>query len=380
MAGDASQLWSLAEGSVRRASLFLPLDRSFADFQRRFVEALSRLGDVYDWDAQQLAIKVLTARSDLLFIRAVQATRDGTIPLEEAENLISGAVKMLTSAARSTLEPKPAFSGRRPNIARDFMSDDVRMGHTMRGSFVITVLTRLDEPEILQEEVSAVRFAPEDPEDPRVLADAVEMAHGLETTEPAVVVRLPPFQRRVMATLATGVEAVREVTSKASAPVLDAAIARGLSADLCDSLSTMTKFEGLRSLDLTFQWGPAETLLVPATDRVIITRENIAQLESVSGRLKQKPASTVDTVVGQVTRLERAEEEDEGVVTVAGVTGRSTRRTVRLYLHGEDYDRAIRAHRRRQPVTATGQIAREGNGYALRQMTLFEVSDFGRPE
>lgn len=360
-AGQAATIWGLADGRGTRARLLLPLDRSYADFAPRFQEALRTLRLVHDWDLQQLATHVLGARSDFLLVRADQATPDGTIPIRQARSLIDGAQQLLYYAACSAIRPRSAYgSGKRPEGASAFLDDDVRMGHTQRGSFVITVLTRLDADD-------TVTVTP-DVSDPT----HSETETGTDTPE-GVTAIIPPFQRRVMATLATALDLTHQAVQTGANGLVEGAVERGVSANLVDALAGMTSYEGLRSLDLSFQWAPAEPAPPPATERILITRDEMPRLAPAAKLLRQVPDVVHDTITGQVIRLERAE-TDEGTITIEGTVGRSTRRKVRVDLTGAPYNTAIRAHRRRLPVTATGDITRRGRDYWLAGEMTFNLA------
>ncbi len=361
-ADDSKAVWGLQEGSGTRARLLLPLDRSYADFRPRFAEALRTLRLVHDWDLQQLATHVLGARSDFLLVRADQATPDGTIPLRQAQSLLDGAQELLLYAACSAIRPRSAYGpGRRPREASDFVNEDVRMGHTQRGSFVITVITRLDS----DDEVRVERDRPNPPAAAGVPSQAAEPA-----TEPGIV---PPFQRRVMATLATALDLTQQAVRTGAPARLEQAVERGVSANLVEALARMTSHEGLRGLDLSFEWAPAEAAPPPATGRVLITRDEMPRLAPAARQLRQVPDIVRDSITGQVIRLERAE-SDEGIITIEGTVGRSTRRKVRVDLSGEPYDLAIRAHRQRLPVTATGDITKRGREYWLQGELTFHLA------
>src|SRR5437764_197137 len=67
-----AESWLLHEGARPYARVVVPTDTTFVDFNKRFDEALRRICRVYDWNSFQLANSILSARSDLLFIRADQ--------------------------------------------------------------------------------------------------------------------------------------------------------------------------------------------------------------------------------------------------------------------------------------------------------------------
>ncbi|MEV0066109.1 hypothetical protein [Amycolatopsis sp. NPDC050768] len=355
----ARQVWSLREGGHVEAELFLPLDPTYADFKRRFDISLQKLRRFYDWDSFQLATKVLSARSDLLFIRADQIVRYDSIPIKQAEQLIVGASQMMTAAAWSTLEKRPSFSGHKPETVRNFIEDEVRMGHTQRGSFVLTILTRLGDEDLSN-----------NPQEGHPGANTVASAdHRTGQTEDsptdspqdaATATAWTPFPRRVMSTLATALKQTSTLVSGKSVPhALDESVDVGVNAMLCDSLQEMSQFAGLRALDLSFQWAPAVPQESTEVNQVVFEKDTLLNVRTLSDRLKARSEIRRITVYGRVTKLERpegAEDPDEAIVTVRGDLERNYERVFRVTLSGESHRIAIRAYRERTPIVITGDV------------------------
>jgi hypothetical protein len=369
---SASELWEAEDGSPYRSQVILPVDPTFVDYRRRLSDSLQRLCDVYGWDLSQLLRSVQAVRSDMLFIRADQTTRFDSIPLRQAEQLIHGTVQMLQAAAWSTVSPRASLSGRKPNVVTQFLDDDLRMGHTQRGSFVLTVLTRVDdEVEVATSHDLLSADEVEEAVVPAVGESAPRDVSGHEETR----FMLPPFQRRVMSTLATGLEETKNLTESTSGSSrMELAVGRGVSAQLCASLSEMTKHEGLRSLGMSFQWAPLPLFETPPVSLVSIGRDNIDALNSLTERFRaqeRNPNSRV-TIYGRVVRLERTDPKQgedavtEAIVTVVGVEGRKTRRQARIEVSGELHQIAIRSYERQRSISVTGELCREGQGYWLR--------------
>lgn len=74
---DVSQLWINHE---RNAQIFLPLDDTYRDFGARFSEALRGISIIHQLRGEALGLEIMSAGSDILLLRADQATVDGTIP------------------------------------------------------------------------------------------------------------------------------------------------------------------------------------------------------------------------------------------------------------------------------------------------------------
>ncbi|WP_030457054.1 hypothetical protein [Herbidospora cretacea] len=330
-------LYSIWESTTERASLMLPFDRSYRDFPARLRDALTTIADVYELrNDEDLALEIAGARSDILLVRADQATVDGSIPLAEAQNLLTGVNQMLSAAACSAIRPRAFNQGRRPDAVKEFLAEEVRMGHTLRGSFVLTILARHDE----------------------------EMSEELPVLSGSETAAIGSYTRRVMTTLATGLAASRDLLEEDQPLELDEAVQNGASAELIDSIDRMSQFPGLRALDVSFRWSPSQPQPTEAVGRVVLRRPHPERVQLVREALRRRPVVEQDDVVGQVVRLERAEGQDEGVVVVDGSLGR-TRRRVKMRLAGDDYRLALRAHDERRPVVASGVVVLEKRSWWL---------------
>lgn len=403
-----TELWQVRTSERLNEQVILPNDPTFLDFKVRLSDAVQRICDVYGWDLGTLVRLIQNNRTDLFVMRAEQDTYMDSIPLKQAEQLIHGATKLLEAAAWATYSPRAVLSGRKPNSVKDYVADDLRMGHTQRGSFIITILSRIDD--------AAVQIAPEREvagfSGPDVLTDYIEPDDEVgppaaaeqyaSPTDPSLMTEggeeaqryiadsagppnaserflVAPFQRRVLTTLAAATFAAEALAKSniLSAPAIERAVNQGVSAQLCQSLVSMTRFEGLRQLDLSFNWATLPRIVAPELAKVEFNRDAIAGLERLPDRFKAE--KSVDgpqtiTITGRVTRLEQAERRDPNipdgyieseVATVAGVIGRREQRAVRVDLEERIRDAFIRAYDRRQTVAVSGVIARDTKGYKL---------------
>ncbi|WP_030478381.1 hypothetical protein [Lentzea albidocapillata] len=329
---EVRQIWRLND----EARIMLPLATDFVDFAQRFRDTLHSLAIVYDWDPAHLAEKITATRADLFFVRFDQMMIDGTLPFKQAEKSLDALFKMLKAAATSADDPSHSHRGRRSSTVTDFLDEDVRLGHTKRGSFVFTVVTRLGDP------------LPE---------------------SDAPVIRVTPFQRRVMETLATGLYAAKDLSLNWDPRAVERAAELGLSANLVESLQDLTESDSLRELDLSFDWAASEPRPEVPASRIVVNRDAMLGLPRVRERLvrREEPPHT-ETIVGQVRSLTREDssgddQEETTIVLSAEVRGRT--RKIHVPLSGEDYDWAIFAHRSRLPFTVTGNLAFERGAWRL---------------
>ena len=84
-----------------------------------------------------------TISADVIRVRASEPENaDGTVSLVEGVMLVREAMDMMAAAACATVAPKPLYRARRPQEAADYLSG-LRLGQTERGSFVVTILSRV---------------------------------------------------------------------------------------------------------------------------------------------------------------------------------------------------------------------------------------------
>lgn len=345
-----AQVWSepgAVDKSVQR--ILVPKDSKLDDYELRLSQALTRISDTYAWTLADLAEQIAAVSADLFFVRVDQHMADGTIPLRQATTLLESIDDMIRSAALTTANPRSTGRGRIPALVNNFLNDDVRMGHTKRGSFIITVAARLDTP-----------------------ADLTPSHRREPAVENAEVRKPVSFTRQVMTTLARTLEVTKQVAESSSySPDFEKAMEAGMRLPLVKALQSMGSGEGLRSLDMSFEWAPIEPQNEIVSSKIDMTRETVLLLENVSDRLVRKDPPKQITINGPVVELRRgvdagSEGDGEGageVVLRADIDG--SWRKVGVTLSGADYDSAIEAHREKFPLTVSGVLEKSGRSWVL---------------
>lgn len=353
------QLWALPDQPTGAlSSIMLPKDPTGADYYLRINESLTVLTKILGMSASELAEAVSTVHADLFFVRVDQSMMDGTIPLRQATQLLENIDQMIKSAALSAFNPYHSGKGKLPGQVREFLDEDVRMGHTKRGSFIITVAARHDE------------LLPQSQEDklPRQTPKAAGKVDVSGT-----------YTRQVMTTLSTALEATRRHLSVGSDFLdLEQAVEAGVRLPMVEALSDMGSTKGLRALDMSFNWSQSQPKPEPAVaSEVIFDVSKLSKLDDVQTRLRREIVPQNEVLVGPVTELRRGEHHDPAlesgeVVIRADVEGRL--RKVKVELSGEDYDWAIFAHRERLPFTVSGTLGKKGNSWILSGNVIADTS------
>lgn len=337
------QLWAHPDQKTAEISSIVLPKMGSEDFDRRISESLKALTSILGMGASELAEAVSSVHADLFFVRIDQSMTDGTIPLRQARRLLEGIDQMIKSAAIATANPHHSGRGKAPAAVNSFMTEDVRMGHTKRGSFIITVAARHDDE------------APD--------------SSGAQPTPASN--DLPPdtFTRRVMTTLSKSLSATsRHIGNGNDFVDLDDALVAGVRLPLIEALSEIGASEGLKSLDLSFEWSASQPTPNDPVSEVHFVSTDFAKLMKLEERLRRVHTPEEETIVGPVIELRRSEtpdpDHDSGDVVIrADVEGRL--RKVRVELSGDDYNKAIAAHQARTPFIVTGTLGKQGRSWSL---------------
>jgi hypothetical protein len=336
--GDVREIWRLPGLYGRpQARIMLPLATDYVDFHQRFSDTLRSLGHLHGWDAEELQERIESIRADLFVVRLDQAMTDATISIRQAEQTVAAIYRMLQAAATTTADPDHSHRGRRPARVTEFLEEDVRLGHTKRGSFVFTVVTRLGSP-------------PGSPGSPGPTSLPLPRT---DAAGPA------PFQRRVMETLARGLESTRALAAEEDPRPLESPAEFGLSATLVEALEDVSQTDGLWAVDLSFQWAAAAEPPAVGRKPIVLDRAIMSALPRVRERLirREKPLHR-ETLIGLVKSLTREDSDADGetgsIVLIAEAAGRT--RNVQVPLTPEDHEWAIVAYRNKWPFTVTGDL------------------------
>lgn len=382
------QVWlQPSDVGERVVPVLLPREPRFVDYQKRLVEAAHTIARAYGWRISNFAEHVAAVHADLFFVRVNQFSRDGTIPLKQATVLLNSIDQMIRSAAVHAYNPKSSGRGRLPAAVTEFLSDDIRMGHTKKGSFIITVAARIDDPDgvhsdpgVPAERLNSQAEASAEPDDinsqPDHVADVEGQPEEIVVDEPEVPLARSPdvlasYTRQVMTTLARSLDVTMRYISQGEDSIpFDTAVDEGLRLPVVHALQKIGEAEGLQSIDLSFEWAAIEPQQASVPSRIELDRVSIDALPDLERRLTAAIAPVRVTIIGPVTELRRAESgadaapsEEGDIIVRAEVEGRVRR--IAVTLTGADYDWAIRAHREKLPFTVTGELGKRGNVWCL---------------
>lgn len=338
-------------------NVVLIFDDEYVDYSRRLIEANETIIGAYKISLVELMEKITSLSADLFFFRIQQDSADGTIPFKQAQRALESISVMIRAAATTVASPSHSHQGRRPAEVDHFITEDLRLGHTKRGSFIVTAAARLEHVDAAVASEVPSNGDAEDLQEPEGLKKDVDVAPLSPESDGKHVI--PPFGRRVMATFSRGLEAAKGVAMDTE-PV-GSAIARGLSLELVEALERISNEEGLQTIEVSFDWSEAVPAPVGVPQIVTFDRPTLERIPRVSETLQTREQPRQVTLQGPVTALSRnlADEEaaESGEVTVmADIDGRI--RKVLVDLEGEAHQFAIRAYRDKFPIVVSGELVK----------------------
>lgn len=338
---DKGVVWTWSSTNGGEFEILLPLSRDLADFVPRMADALSTLERSEKRSRLEILRDLTTAPADVIRICAQQAeARDGTIPLDDGVELVQRARDMLMAAACAAVQPRAYFPTRKPAEAVAYMAR-VRLGQTERGSYVMTLLSRV----------------------PPSLEPAKSGQTHLDVEE--------PFERKVTQTLARALTAVRQAAQDwATTGHFEAfqnAVQKGVSANLCEALAGMAGGSGVADgLEVSFTWSRLRPLETDEPRRISLSADTIPVVQEAARIFRETSPRADFDLVGVVISLHRPDPQQPGRVTVLGFVDQAARR-VGLELAGSDYELAIQAHRDHRPIRCLGQLVKIGHQFELQK-------------
>lgn len=345
--------------------VLVPADDRLSDSGRRKRDVLSVLAAVEGRTVGEVALDVLAVLSDVQDYRltvapaastavtsAVSADGGGSraasaLSVDGALRFLEGVRALLRTAARSAAEgPHFTFEGQPDPGTRERMRQltgwaQLWVHHP--GMDLVTVRT----PVLVPEGEPVVG--------PATQQDAAQAAREVARGWPrAATVHLYEAVRSAQ-------EAVQDVAAGRDVNAFDAAVAAGVSAQLCDALARLLGPVGGGDIALDFRWGRGRSAHPPPA-RLVFPTGSAEVLRAASRRLHRGSTDAAASVRGHVQDLhDDVNGRDRWRIRVRGalvVAGRPTaHRSVWVRLGSQPaYDEAIHAHRGNRTVAVDGVL------------------------
>ena len=348
--------------------IILPRTAHLGDYARVVSMIIEIFAKVADVDELALYRDLAMADRDVVRVRAVDGDDSGSVAVSDGIDLMSGARDMILAAACSLQGPQPLYRAGANREARAYLNR-VRLGQTEQGSFAITLLSPVISPPIQQPLFSALEYG-NDPIERQV------------TRRPADPIQQPlfsaleygndPIERQVTRRLADSLAATREATEKTvsgDTGAFSEAVARGVSANLCEALVKL--IEPFSTLDISLVWARTHPMST-ARNVVHFDAHDAPILREAARSFRDREPRPGICLFGVVQRLKRGETDTEGTIALwTSIDGQN--QAVVAVLKQSDYERAIQAHETKSPLVMEGDLERTGQRWRLLNPRIADV-------
>ena len=287
-------IWHFNQIKYPDAEIILPSHNRIKDYADRIVILIKELSAVEDESPDFLIKRIENYSSDLVEIRVIHAdVTEGSIPLDDGVMLYQNIREMLASAALSTITKQKNFSGRKPEDAQEYLRV-VRFGQTEVGSYIVNVISPLNQKNIIQDEIVTSSFS-----------------------------------RLVTQTLAKSLNALNSIESQINDlnedqilnnsnhnDIFERIVDKGVSSNLCDALIGLTGVDKNRGFEITLM---ASEIIPHENDinvSIHFSSNIVSLLEKASNYYKENYVITGVTLTGQIKKLEREANKENGSVTI----------------------------------------------------------------
>jgi hypothetical protein len=352
--------WDLPDVDERTAGgLIVPLDPTRGDYNELLADvvrtldrlAISNLGSAQD------VMSVLLAPGDEVRFTKAMPTRRGAVPWNRGEEVFTAAKATMVAAAKSRMSRRAFYGNTHGTFAKRFL-DQVLMGQTDVGSFVVTAFT----PPELQ--------LPESPLSPATPNANVAVYTGRDVTQ----------------MLAESLQAARAAAStyhRDQRPqIFEEAVPSGVSRELVEALAMLAlESDGA---EVRIEWAPSPQMALiqeetPTPIVVEFSASDAVAFQRASPYLSSLEPTVYVRIIGWVSVVSRPAPKQAGVVRVRVVAG-SDARTVQVRLSEEQFEVAARAVSSEQGIAVSGRQERDGARYWLYDVTDIRVLDLPSPE
>ncbi len=324
--------------------IVVPLTTRLGDYASAVAALIETFAQVADQDPLTVYRALTTADRDAIRVRAAESD-DGSLGLNDGVALIEGASAMVLAVACSLQDPRPVYRARANREAADLLQQ-MRLGQTDQGSFVVTLLTPAMPPPL-----------------PMLFEDEDEASDDHNA----------PIFRRMTKRLVEALTTVRRAAERAGSDDGSAfveAVASGVSANLCEALVRI--IEPFPMLDISVSW--ARTRPVKRTPSPVswFGPTDAALLDQAAHSLRERAPKPDMRLHGFIRILERKEEETDGTIRFrTEIDGQW--QSVAAVLEQADYERAVQAHKDQAPVILNGDLERAGQRWKLLNPQLESV-------
>ena len=330
--------------------VIIPIEKGLADYKQAMFEAIEQIAFLEGQSPEQLMLYLLNPNTDILKIRLQKKDIEaGSILFDDAINLFENAKKLIAATAQDVLHPRYIHQGRQEEAVSQFINN-CKFGQTEIGSYIISVVcpfAELDESEEYKQL--------------SIFSDEEQCANSLTRK----------VTNRIMSNVST---IKKNIDNGEYEKLISDDEETMISANFYEALTGMNISDQDTAVEFIAQWSPVVKRNRCDQDRIVLTHDYYQPITRTIEKLRET-INTHSKLVGRVKRLESipdASKRTNGKVTIVYLDENDNKKTVRLQLARDDYNKAIEAHESGSHVEVIGEI--EDNGKRTRSMIVESFS------
>ncbi len=324
-----------------RPELIIPRTDALADYASVVAELIAILGETSDRDEFAVYRDLLGADRDVIRVRAAGDANDGSVPLVDAEGLVTHTREMLLAAACAASTPRALYRAGANREANEYLQR-VRLGQTEQGSFVVKLLAPV--PPLLQQSLDP-SWAPFEDE---------------------------PYERKVTRRLMEALTACNKAAEQATTDGMSAfqrVVRLGVSANLCEAVSSL--IQHAHQLEVGVTW--ARTRPGAQIQQRVRFQLSMAEVLGEAARNFRAQHSRADMeLFGPVYSLRREPKDIAGQIWIRALIDGKIQ-AVQTTLSEDSYSLAVQAHEQQLPVLIRGDLERVGQRWQLTDAELVSI-------
>ena len=324
--GDVASVWHRRELENKQFELVLPLKLDLKDYQNSVLDLIKKLSEFEKRSLSDVSNSLSNFNADVIKIRVIhEDVESGSIPLNDGVLLFEKAKELLISVVRSTFNKRKYFSGGKLSGELFEYIENMRLGQTEHGSYIVNLIAPITPPEELeQQDHSKVSMT-------RAVSDT--LARSLSAIK----------------------ESVQNYQTTRRESSFDEAVQKGASANLCDALIGLSGENQSRNVKVSISLSKIETDTEELELEHDFNSTIIPYLKTASNYYKENYIIRDQTITGTVTKLKHEEDDEIGVITImSSVNGED--KHVSFELSIEKYWEAHQAHKESQFVECFGDL------------------------
>lgn len=342
---DIAGVWHRPEPSNYSHEVIQPKMTSVRGYFQRLKEALDAVALYEQCDISKVIDRIQNFFSDLVKVRVEYSdVKNGSIPLDDGVLLVEKARDLLVATTMSAFKKQRYFSGNRSQEVQDYI-DQLRLGQTEVGSFVVNVLAPISHANERQqdsEEISVGR------------AVTINLARSLSAMR----------------------ESILEFERSENLLSFEGAVQRGASANLCDALIGLSGISNTRDLTVTIRPGVGEAGSQEFSLVHYFEARLVPYLKSASEFYKGNYVIKNYQVSGVVTGMKHQQYEDFGIISVRSLVN-GTERVVSIQLEMAAYWDSLVAHAEGKLISCVGDLNVNPRSVQLLNPSKFTVDGVG---